>query len=224
MQDEGESGLRIDIVSDVVCPWCIIGYRQLARAMDETGIHAAIHWHPFELNPDMPEEGENLRDHVGRKYGLDREASEKGRRTLTALGADLGFVFAFTDAFRIVSTFRAHQILAWAETFGLTHEMKMALFVAYFSHGRDLNDPGVLVTEATALGLDRDEAQAILADGRYAEGVRRAEHVWTAHGIHGVPAMIFNRRHLVSGAQGVETYGRILRHLIDVDPVGEART
>ena len=205
--------LRIDIVSDVMCPWCIIGYSQLARALKETDTEADIRWHPFELNPQMPPEGQNLREHVAEKYGSTPEQSEKSRAQMTALGADLGFDFRFTEACRMHNTFAAHQLLHWADTQGRQHDLEMALFTAHFTCARDLSDMQVLADIAGEIGLDRAEALAILADQRHADGVRAQEQFWLRQGMRGVPAMIFDRQHLVTGAQGVENNARILTHL-----------
>ncbi len=208
-------GVRISIVSDVVCPWCIIGYKQLERALDVTGIEAEIRWHPFELNPQMAPEGENLREHLAAKYGTTPEGSIEARARLTALGAELGFEFNYADDMRMVNTFRAHQLIHWAETQGLAHEMKMALFAAFFTFRHDVNDPQVLADCAAGIGLDRDEAMAVLDDGRYAGDVRDEERLWTGRGIQGVPAVIFEERYLMSGAQGVENYAAALRQIAD---------
>ncbi|QLC73967.1 DsbA family oxidoreductase [Pseudomonas sp. LPB0260] len=205
--------LRIDIVSDVVCPWCIIGYRQLATALQATGTPHEVHWHPFELNPDMPPEGQNLRDHVAEKYGTTREQSEDSRARLTAIGAELGFAFRFADDMRMHNTFNVHQLLHWADQQGRMHDLEQALFTAHFTHRRDLSDLGVLADVAAEVGLARAEALAVLQDQRFASAVRAAESAWLNQGIRGVPAVIFNRRHLVSGAQGVENYTRILEQL-----------
>jgi predicted DsbA family dithiol-disulfide isomerase len=205
--------LRIDIVSDVVCPWCIIGYRQLATALQATGTPHEIHWHPFELNPDMPPEGQNLRDHVAEKYGTTREQSKDSRVRLTAIGAELGFAFRFADDMRMHNTFNVHQLLHWADQQGRMHDLEQALFTAHFTHRRDLSDLGVLADVAAEVGLARAEALAVLQDQRFASEVRAAENAWLNQGIRGVPAVIFNRRHLVSGAQGVENYTRILEQL-----------
>ena len=201
--------MKIDIASDVVCPWCIIGYKQLERALHETGIPADIHWHPFELNPDMAAGGENLREHLAAKYGTTPDGSRQARECLTTLGADLGFEFNYADDMRMVNTFRAHQLIHWAEMFGRGHDMKMALFVAFFTHRRDLDDTGILASEAGAIGLDGSEARAVLADGRFAPAVRSAEHYWLSRGVRGVPAIIFEERYLLTGAQGVENYATI---------------
>ena len=205
--------IRIDIVSDVVCPWCIIGYKQLERALQETKTAADIHWHPFELNPRMAQEGENLREHLAAKYGTTPEGSRRARARLTELGAELGFVFDYTDDMRMVNTFRAHQLLKWAEEHGRGHDLQMALFAAFFAERLDLNDPAVLARVAARIGLDGDEALAVLTDGRYAEDVRQDEQFQISRGIEGVPAMIIDEKYLVVGAQGVDNYRSILEKI-----------
>ena len=207
------SPLRIDIVSDVVCPWCIVGYRQLRQALDETGVAAEIVWQPFELNPQMPPEGQNLGEHIAEKYGSSPEDSARNRAHLTALGAELGFDFAFDAGSRIVNTFAAHRLLHWAEPVGKQMALKLALFEAYFTQGKDVSQAPVLADIAASVGLDRAGALAMIEDGRFADDVRQAERFWTDRGIRGVPAMVFDRKHLVTGAQGVETYTAILREL-----------
>ncbi|MDF1722478.1 MAG: DsbA family oxidoreductase [Minwuia sp.] len=205
--------LRIDIVSDVMCPWCIIGYRQLAEALDATGTAHDIHWHPFELNPEMPPEGQNTREHIMEKYGSTPEQSNRSRQQMTSLGADLGFDFRYTDDMRMHNTFNAHQLLHWADTQGRKHDLKLALFTAHFTDGRDLSDDAVLADVAAETGLDRAEALAVLADQRFAAEVRQIETFWVQQGIRGVPAVVLNRKHLVTGAQGVENYTRILEQV-----------
>ncbi len=205
--------LRIDIVSDVVCPWCIIGYRQLAKALEATGMAHEIHWHPFELNPAMPPEGQNLREHIVEKYGSTKEESEESRVRMTGIGADLGFEFRFADDMRTHNTFNVHQLLHWADQHGRQHDLEQALFAAHFTHRRNLSDNTVLADVADEIGLQRTEALAVLEDQRFAREVRDAEKTWINQGIRGVPTMIFNQRDLVTGAQGVENYTRILEQL-----------
>lgn len=209
--------LRIDIVSDVVCPWCIIGYRQLAKALEATGTKHEVHWHPFELNPAMPAEGQNLREHVAEKYGTTKEQSEDSRARMTEIGADVGFEFHFAADMRMHNTFNVHQLLHWANQQGRMHDLKQALFTAHFTHGRNLSDDSVLADVAAEIGLERAKALAVLADQRFAKDVRSSESVWLGKGISGVPAMIFNSRHLVTGAQGVENYTSILQQLAEAN-------
>jgi len=211
--DQSNDYLQIDIVSDVVCPWCIVGFKQLEKAIHETATPATVKWHPFELNPQMPEEGQNLREHITEKYGTSAEESVKARDRLTAIGAELGFTFNFTDNMRMVNTFKAHQLLHWAVPYGQEHPLKMAMFEAYFGRQKNLNDPEILASIAESVGLDGAEARDVLADERFAEAVRDEEAFFTNQGIQGVPAVIFDRKHLVTGAQGAENYAAILNQL-----------
>ncbi|MDU8927460.1 DsbA family oxidoreductase [Alisedimentitalea sp. MJ-SS2] len=203
--------LRIDIVSDVVCPWCIIGYSQLARAIDQTDASVQILWHPFELNPQMPPQGQNLREHLAEKYGTTVEDSIKARAQLTELGASHGFTFNFSDDSRMVNTFHAHQLIELAETQGRQTDMKLALFKAHFSDGRDVSDIATLAAIAGELGLDASDAQSALTENRFAGEVRTMQKFWIDKGVRGVPAMVFDLKHLVTGAQGVDTYAQLLK-------------
>jgi len=202
--------LQIDIVSDVVCPWCIVGWRQLEQALAQLGASAVIVWHPFELNPTMPPEGQNLRDHIAEKYGSTAEQSQQARDRLTALGATLGFGFNWSDDSRIVNTFGAHQLLDWAAAQGKQHPLKMALFAAYFTHGRDVSDPKVLIETAASIGLDAKAAAEVLSSGSHAAQTRENQAFWTSRGISGVPSMVFGGKYLVTGAQGVENYAQMI--------------
>ena len=210
---EPTSALRIDIVSDVMCPWCVIGYRQLAAALDAKDIEHEIHWHPFELNPNMPADGQDMRAHLIEKYGITAAQSDTNRANMAALGQELGFQFNFADGFRMHNTFNAHQLLHWADEKGRKHDLKQALFEAHFTHGRNLSDRAILVDIAAEIGLDRDEASAALDDQRFAAQVRLEQQFWTKQGISGVPAVVFDRKHLVTGAQGVENYKSMLDQL-----------
>lgn len=207
--------LRIDIISDVMCPWCIVGYRQLSAALEATGTAHEIHWHPFELNPDMPQEGQNLREHIMQKYGSSLEESEQSRQHLKTLGSDLGIDFQFSDGSRMHNTFNTHQLLHWANTQERMHDLKQALFIAHFTNARDLSDNAVLADIAGEIGLDRTEALAVLDDQRYASQIRQEENFWTKQGIRGVPAVVFDRQHLVTGAQGVDNFTSILKQLAE---------
>lgn len=208
--------LRIDIVSDVVCPWCVIGYRQLAEALEQTKTPHEIHWHPFELNANMPSEGQNMREHIIEKYGSTKQESDASRVRLTDAGDEVGFEFNFNDDTRMHNTFNLHQLLHWAEQQGRMHELKQALFAAHFTHNRNISDINVLADIAAETGLDRNEALAVLEDQRFAQEVREAEKHWQQQGIQSVPAIIFNERHLVSGAQGVDNYLSILDQLANM--------
>ncbi len=208
--------LRIDIVSDVMCPWCIIGYRQLANALEVSATAHEIYWHPFELNAQMPPEGQNMREHLAKKYGTTPRQSKESQAQLTALGAEVGFAFGFAEDMRMHNTFDAHQLLHFADLSGRKHDLKQALFAAHFTDHRNLSDRAVLADIAAEIGLDRAEALAVLEDQRFADEVRAAESFWTSRGVRGVPAVIFNQRHLLSGAQGIENYTRILEQLVQM--------
>ena len=208
--------LRIDIVSDVVCPWCAIGYSQLAEALKQTNTPHEIHWHPFELNPNTPYEGRNYREHIMEKYGTTAEDIQENRARMTAAGAEAGFNFQFTDEFRTYNTFNTHQLLYWADQQGRMHDLKQALFVAHFVDNKNVADSTVLADVAAEIGLDRSEALAVLEDQRFAAAVEKEKQHWQQQGIQSVPSMVFNERHLISGAQGVENYKSILQQLADI--------
>ena len=211
-----QTPLRIDIVSDVVCPWCVIGYRQLAQALEQTNTAYEVHWHPFELNPDMPAEGQNLREHIMEKYGSSKQESDASRARMNEAGSEVGFEFNFTDDTRMHNTFNLHQLLHWADQQGRMHDLKQALFAAHFTNNRNISDNTVLADIAAEIGLDRSEALAVLADQRFAKEVRAAQQHWRQQGIQSVPSVIFNQKHLVSGAQGVENFKSILQQLSEL--------
>ena len=208
--------LKIDIVSDVVCPWCAIGYAQLAETLKQTNTPHEIHWHPFELNPNTPAEGRNYREHIMEKYGTTAEDIEESRARMTAAGAEVGFNFQFTDDFRTYNTFNTHQLLHWADQQGRMHDLKQALFVAHFVDNRNVGDSAVLADIAAHIGLDRNEALAVIEDQRFAEDIRQLVQHSKQQGIQSVPSVIFNGRHLVSGAQGVENYKNIIEQLTEM--------
>lgn len=205
--------VQIDIISDVMCPWCIVAFKQLEMALAHTELAARVRWHPFELNPDMPAEGERLSEHIQRKYGSSAEDSAKARANLSDIGASLGIPFAFTEDSRIVNSFAAHCLLDYAATQGLQHPLKMALFAAHFSEGKDVSDPETLVAIAKSTGLDTAAARAALSDPRHAQAVRAQEKVWAETGISSVPTMIFDEKFILTGAQGPKAYAEMLQRV-----------
>ncbi|MEP5732217.1 MAG: DsbA family oxidoreductase [Sulfitobacter sp.] len=206
--------VQVDVVSDVMCPWCIIGYKQLEQALGMTGAGAYVRWHPFELNPNMPAEGQNLSEHIMEKYGSTKEQSAQARAQLSQLGTDLGFEFAFSPDSRIVNTFAAHQLLGWAQQQGLQHPLKLALFDAHFTQGLDVSDPTVLCRVAGSVGLDDEAAAEVLTSASHAEETRAHQQFWTSRGVSGVPSMIFDGRYLLTGAQGAETYAQMIQKVL----------
>ena len=206
--------IQVDIVSDVMCPWCIVGFRQLEQALGMTGTGAYLRWHPFELNPAMPPEGQNLAEHITEKYGSTPEQSAQNRNYLKELGSSLGIDFHYDENSRIVNTFEAHQLLDWAISKNLQHPLMMALFHAHFTEGRDMSDRDVLVAVAESVGLDGAEAREVLESGSQAEDTRARENFWTSRGISGVPSMVFDGKYLLTGAQGADTYAQMLRKVV----------
>ena len=207
--------LRIDFVSDVVCPWCAIGLASLEQALQrlQGEVAAEIHFQPFELNPQLPPEGEDIAGHLQRKYGMDEAQLAQNQERIRQRGAELGVVFDLGARSRIYNTFDAHRLLHWAETEGRQRELKHALLRAYFSEGKDVSDRDTLVAIAASAGLDAGRARAILDSDEFAEEVRASERFFQQLGISGVPAIIIERRHLVSGGQPPEVFERALREI-----------
>lgn len=209
--------LTIDIVSDVVCPWCAIGYKGLEQALEALGDRAEvmITWHPFELAPYLSEEGQLLTDYVRERYGALPEQSAQNRQRIVDAGAALGIDFRYSPESRIYNTFKAHQLLHWAEGQGRQTALKLALFRAYFTEQKNVADDAVLLDAVESAGLDRAEAAAVLADGRHAGVVRGEEKYWAEQNITGVPAYIINGKFMIPGAQDAETFGRVLEKVLE---------
>jgi predicted DsbA family dithiol-disulfide isomerase len=211
--------LRIDIVSDVVCPWCIIGFKQVEKALTllDQPVVAETHWHPFELNPNMAPEGEDTAEHIARKYGSTPEQSRANRQRLADIGNGVGFAFNYGEGMRIYNTFKAHKLLTifgsergWqAQT-----DLKLALFKAYFQHRRDVSDEAVLIDIAETQGMDRDAAAAWLADDALTQTVRSEQAYWLDQNITGVPAIIFDSKFMVPGAQSAETFADVIKKVM----------
>ena len=207
--------LRIDFVSDISCPWCIIGLRGLEIALDRMGdaVEANIHFQPFELNPAMAPEGENIVEHIGRKYGATPEQSAANRAKIRERAASVGFTMTMGDDARIYNSFDAHRLLHWAEMEGRQAALKHALFDSYFTRGEDISNHDVLLAAVTRAGLPEDEARAILSSDRYAAEVREAERLWQGRGIQSVPAIVIDNRYLISGGQPPESFEQALRQI-----------
>ena len=212
--------LNIDFVSDVVCPWCVVGLGGLQTALERLkpeGIEANITFRPFELNPEMAPQGENIVEHIGRKYGATPEQSAQNREMIRARAAEAmpGFDMRMTDASRIWNTFDAHRLLHWAGEVAPDKQaaLKTALFHTHFTHNRDLTDAGVLTTAAETAGLNRAEAAEVLASGRYAQAVRAEQATWRARGINSVPAVVVDGKYLISGGQPAAVFEEALRKI-----------
>lgn len=207
--------LRVDIVSDVVCPWCIIGYKQIETALANIGVEGEFHWHPFELNPNMGPEGQDVAEHIAQKYGSTPEQSRANQQKLGEMGEAVGFAFNLTPHRRIYNTFKAHKLLTAAAHFlgnEKQTELKLALFRAYFQDNRDVSDEAVLIDLAAGVGISN--AAEWLADDRLSTEVRAEENVWLERQISGVPAMILDGKYMIPGAQGVESYTSIVEKIL----------
>lgn len=208
--------LKIDFVSDVSCPWCVVGLYGLTQALhilrDE--VSAEIRFQPFELNPKMAPEGQNITEHITEKYGSTPEQSQKNREMIRARGADLGFAFRTDGNSRIYNTFDAHRLLHWAGLEGRQQPLKEALFKAYFTDGGNPSDPVQLANIVESTGLDRSRAEAILGSDEFAKEVREEEQAWLSRGVSSVPTVVFNGQYAVTGGQPVETFVGAIRQII----------
>ncbi len=209
------TAIKIDFVSDVSCPWCIIGLKSLEQALQRLDgeVSAEIHFQPFELNPDMAPEGQDIDAHLAQKYGASAAQLEQTRETIRARGAELGFVFGAGQRKRVYNTFDAHRLLHWAELQGRAAPLKHALFEAYFTLGQDPSSRQLLVDVARRVGLDGAEAARVLDSGDYADAVRARQRHYREQGISSVPALVINERHLISGGQSVDVFERALRQI-----------
>jgi predicted DsbA family dithiol-disulfide isomerase len=213
--------LRIDIISDLVCPWCVIGYLGLQQAIASLNeelaceLVADIHWQPFELNPNMPAEGQTLSEHMLEKYGSTQQQRQASRQHLIKLGQSLGFDFNFPHGKRIFNTFSAHQLLLWADEHGHRQsEIMMAFFKAYFTNNQDISDCSVLLAIVKSLGLETDQLADRLTHQQGARDVRTLQHQWQQLGITAVPTYIINEKYLISGGQTKEAFIQGLREII----------
>jgi predicted DsbA family dithiol-disulfide isomerase len=210
--------MRIDFISDIVCPWCAIGLYSLeAAAARIPGLTLDLHFHPFELNPGMGPEGQDIEEHLAQKYGASPAQLAGTRQAIRERGAALGFTFSMEARSRIYNTRDGHRLLHWAdEAFGpaLQRTLKVALLKAYFTDGRNVSDRAVLLDIAVAAGLPEPEARELLAGDRYGAEVEAAEAEVQAQGIHSVPAIVINQRHLIQGGQPVEVFEQLLRQVM----------
>jgi predicted DsbA family dithiol-disulfide isomerase len=216
------SRLKIDFVSDVSCPWCAVGLGALEAALERVApeVSAELHFQPFELNPQMPSEGQDAFEHLNQKYGSTREQQAQSRAAIRARGAAVGFEFSEQGRSRVYNTFDAHRLLHWAELESLDKQaaLKKALLKACHTEGENPSDPALLVRLAAEAGLDPQRARAILDSDEYAAETRQRERLYTEAGIHSVPAIIINDQHLISGGQPVEVFERALRQIAGAAP------
>lgn len=209
------TAIKIDFVSDVSCPWCIIGLKALEQALERVGdeVSADIHFQPFELNPGLLPGGEGIVEHLARKYGSTPEQLARNQEGIRARGADLGFTFDMEKRKRVYNTFDAHRLLHWAHVEGKQRQLKQILFDAYFTEGRDPSDHAVLIDAAARAGLDASRAREVLESDAYAAEVRERERFYQKLGIQAVPSVIINDRYLIQGGQPVEVFEQSLRQI-----------
>jgi predicted DsbA family dithiol-disulfide isomerase len=209
--------LKIDFVSDVACPWCAVGLASLEKALQQLDgeVRAELHFQPFELNPQMAPEGQDVVEHLSAKYGSTAAQQAVNWENLRQRAAAVGFDFRKEGRGRVWNTFDAHRLLHWA---GLQSPdgqlaLKKALLAAYFTQGLALSDPAVLLDAVRAAGLDPVAAQAVLDSDTYANDVREQERFYTGAGISAVPSVIVNGKHLIQGGQPPEVFAQALRQI-----------
>ncbi|HEA30759.1 MAG TPA: DsbA family oxidoreductase [Leeuwenhoekiella sp.] len=207
-----EDKIKIDIVSDVVCPWCTIGYKRLEKAISALGMQdqIEIEWQPFELNPNMPAEGQNIQEHIAEKYGSTLEQQKESQQRMVEAGAELGFTFDYFDEMRMANTFEAHILLEYAKDFGKQTELKMQLTKAFFSERKDVSKRAILKEALEEVGLNAEEALARLDSDEARYEVRSKQDYWKNLGVNSVPTMVFNSKSAVTGAQPVDVFKQIL--------------
>lgn len=209
--------IKIDFVSDVSCPWCAVGLSSLEQALSRVDgeIEAELHFQPFELNPDMPPEGQDTVERLSRKYGMTHEQVRHNGELITARGLEVGFTFNMDKRTHTYNTFDAHRLLHWAGLEGRQLALKHALLKAYFTDGENPSDHQTLIRLCRASGLNQDRAREILESDEYSAEVRARERFYTQQGINSVPSIILNERHLIQGSQAPETFEQALRQIAD---------
>lgn len=205
--------LEIDYISDIACPWCAVGLASLEEALRRTAgeVEADIHFQPFELNPDMRPEGENLDELLASRYGGGAQQMAGMRATLRARAAEVGLTINQDGNSRIYNTFDAHRLLHWSHASGRQLAMQRELFHANFTANSNVADHEVLIAAAASAGLAAGEARLVLESGRHAREVRQAEQLWISRGIRSVPGIVINGKWLISGGQPPETFEQALR-------------
>jgi predicted DsbA family dithiol-disulfide isomerase len=209
--------IKIDIVSDVVCPWCTIGYKRLEKAISDLGVQDQIDitWQPFELNPAMPPEGQNVQEHIAEKYGATLEQQKASQQQMAEAGAELGFTFDYYDDMRMVNTFEAHILLEYAKNFGKQTALKMQLTKAFFSERKDVSQKAILRQALLDVGLNAEEALSELYNDEARQAIRSKQAYWRNLGVNSVPTIVFNNKSAVTGAQPVHVFKEVITELLN---------
>ena len=208
-----DAPLRIDFVSDITCPWCAIGLRELEAAIAALAgeIPIELHLQPFELNPDIGPEGEPIEDYARRKYGAGSAALAERQALIRRRGQEVGYAFALRS--HVYNTFDAHRLLHWAAPQGRALALKRALLVAYHVRGENPATANVLLQAAREAGLDAGRARSVLDSGAGAEAVRATVRHWQRRGIASVPTTLIAGRWPIEGARPSAAYEQALRRL-----------
>lgn len=208
--------IKIDIVSDVVCPWCIVGYKRLQKAIAELNIEdrVEIEWHPFELNPNMPAEGQEIVEHLNEKYGSTPEQVQGSLQHLTALGAELDFNFDYFDGMRMFNTREAHILLDFARSNGKQTELNLRLVSDFFTNRKDISDRLTLLEAVKDVGLDVDKATVVLNDSQKLTEIVEKEEAWRRSGVNSVPTLVIGDKEPVIGAQSIGVFKETLSRFL----------
>ncbi|HEA17233.1 MAG TPA: DsbA family oxidoreductase [Pseudoalteromonas prydzensis] len=209
--------LKIDIVSDVMCPWCIIGYKNLETALAQLSdeFTAEISWKPFELNPDMPVAGQDLNEHLAQKYGLSEQQGDENRQRILEMGEQAGFDFNFDGKRIMINSFDLHRLLTWAASEGKQTELKLAFFKAHFTDLVYLNEQDTLLDVVASVGLDRARAKQILDSGEYFQDVRSEQNTLQQMGITSVPTFIINDQFALTGGQPSDAFVQAFKQIAE---------
>jgi predicted DsbA family dithiol-disulfide isomerase len=212
--------IKIDIVSDIVCPWCTIGFKRLEKAIIALDIEdqVAITWQPFELNPNMPVQGQNVTEHISEKYGATLEQQKASKKNMTEVGAELDFKFDYFDEMRMVNTFDAHILLEYAGTFDKQTELKMRFTTAFFSERKDVSNRDILKQALLDVGLNAEEGIAKLENETARNKIRTKQEYWKSLGVNSVPTIVFNRKSALTVVQPIATFKEVLNELIGESP------
>lgn len=209
--------IKVNIVSDIVCPWCLVGYLRFEKAADELGIknQIEINWVPFELNPDMPEEGQNLQEHLTEKYGTTPEDQKKSYEMLAAMAAEQGFEFNFYEDMRMFNTRDAHILIDFAKDFGLHTELNLRFITAFYKEQKDISKRDILLNELEAVGLDKVEAEKTLNNDEARFNIIQEEHHWKKMGVTSTPTFVFEDMSAIPGAQPVDVFKDALAEMLE---------
>lgn len=207
--------IRLDIVSDPICPWCYIGKTYLDQALAERPNHPfTILWHPFQLNPEMPAEGMDRRAYLEGKFG-GKEGALRAYAPIVERAEEIGLNIDFAGIKRTPNTIDAHRLIHWAEAEGVQQEVVDALFRAYFEEGRDIGDAATLTEIAESAGMDRAVTERLLAGEDDKADVRARDTQFREMGVSGVPFFIVAGQHAVPGAQPKETWIKVIDEVLE---------